>query len=92
MRTLIALTALLTLASPYAARGQAVTGQIEGWIFDQQTGEKLWQQRLPTSAHATPMTYRLGKEGRQFVVIAAGGHGILGTPPGDALMAFALPE
>ncbi len=60
--------------------------------FDQTTGEKLWEQRLPTSAHATPMTYRLGADARQFVVIAAGGHGILGTPPGDALMAFALPE
>ena len=60
--------------------------------FDQRTGEKLWQQRLPTAAHATPMTYRVRADGRQFVVVAAGGHGILGTPPGDALMAFALPE
>jgi glucose dehydrogenase len=38
------------------------------------------------------MTYRLTPTGRQFVVIAAGGHGILGTPPSDALMAYALPE
>ncbi len=60
--------------------------------FDQATGENLWERRLPTAAHATPMTYRLREDGRQFVVIAAGGHGILGTPPGDALMAFALPE
>lgn len=60
--------------------------------FDQRTGENLWERRLPTSAHATPMTYRLNENGRQFVVVAAGGHGILGTPPGDALMAFALPD
>jgi len=60
--------------------------------FDPATGRKLWEHRLPTAAHATPMTYRLRKESRQFVVVAAGGHGILGTPPGDALMAFALPE
>jgi quinoprotein glucose dehydrogenase len=37
------------------------------------------------------MTYRLREDGRQYVVIAAGGHGLLGTPPSDALVAFALP-
>ncbi|HEU4427363.1 MAG TPA: PQQ-binding-like beta-propeller repeat protein, partial [Myxococcota bacterium] len=60
--------------------------------FSTETGEELWKTRLPTAAHATPMTYRLTPTGRQFVVIAAGGHGILGTPPNDALMAFALPD
>ncbi len=60
--------------------------------FDVETGEELWKGRLPTAAHATPMTYRLGEDARQYVVIAAGGHGILGTPPGDALIAFALPD
>jgi quinoprotein glucose dehydrogenase len=59
--------------------------------FDLETGRELWKARLPTAAHATPMTYRLRPDGRQYVVIAAGGHGILGTPPGDALLAFALP-
>lgn len=59
--------------------------------FDTATGEELWKGRLPTAGHATPMTYRLRPDGRQFVVIAAGGHGLLGTPPGDALVAFALP-
>ena len=39
----------------------------------------------------TPMTYRLSPEGNQFVVIAAGGHGRLGTTLGDYLVAFALP-
>jgi quinoprotein glucose dehydrogenase len=59
--------------------------------FDVATGEELWRGRLPTAAHATPMTYRLREDGRQYVVVAAGGHGLLGTPPGDALLAFALP-
>ena len=45
-----------------------------------------------TSFQATPMTYRLRKNGRQFVVIAAGGHGSLGTTIGDSVAAFALPE
>ncbi len=60
--------------------------------FSTETGEELWKTRLPTAAHSTPMTYRLRPDGRQYVVIAAGGHGILGTPPNDALMAFALPD
>jgi quinoprotein glucose dehydrogenase len=60
--------------------------------FDVETGDELWRARLPTAAHATPMTYRLRPEGRQYVVIAAGGHGLLGTPPGDALIAFALAD
>ena len=59
--------------------------------FDLSNGKELWRGRLPTAAQSTPMTYRLGQNGRQFVVIAAGGHGLLGTPPGDALVAFSLP-
>jgi quinoprotein glucose dehydrogenase len=59
--------------------------------FDVETGHELWRGRLPTAGHATPMTYRLRPDSHQYVVIAAGGHGILGTPPSDALIAFALP-
>lgn len=57
--------------------------------FDERTGKRLWQARLPAGGQATPMTYEAG--GRQYVVIAAGGHGGLGTKPGDDLMAYALP-
>jgi len=60
--------------------------------FDTGTGEELWKGRLPYSGHATPMTYRLRPDGRQFVVIAAGGHMLFGKEPGDALVAFALPD
>ena len=52
----------------------------------------LWKARLPAGGQATPMTYRLRPDGRQFVVIAAGGHGTLGTTPGDELLAFRLPD
>ena len=38
------------------------------------------------------MTYRVGPEGRQYVVIAAGGHFPLGSPSDDAIIAYALPE
>jgi quinoprotein glucose dehydrogenase len=58
--------------------------------FDIETGEELWKGRLPAGGQATPMTYAL--EGRQYVVIVAGGHGGLGTTPGDYVVAFSLPN
>jgi quinoprotein glucose dehydrogenase len=57
--------------------------------FDIQTGRELWKGRLPAGGQATPMSYEIG--GRQFVVIAAGGHGGLKTKQGDYVVAFALP-
>jgi len=56
--------------------------------FDLATGDKLWEARLPAFGMATPMTYESG--GKQYVVIAAGGHGALGGW-GDSVVAFALP-
>lgn len=62
--------------------------------FDVETGRVLWEGALPTDALSTPMTYRA--DGRQYVVVAAGGHDRLralsGAPLGDHLVAFALPE
>jgi hypothetical protein len=60
--------------------------------FDLETGEELWKGRLPAGGQATPMTYRSTDDGRQFVVIAAGGHGRLDTDIGDSVVAFALPD
>lgn len=57
--------------------------------FDLDTGRELWKGRLPAGGQATPMSYQAN--GRQFVVIAAGGHGALGTTRGDYVVAFALP-
>jgi quinoprotein glucose dehydrogenase len=58
--------------------------------FDADSGRELWQGRLPAGGQATPMSYEW--EGRQYVVIAAGGHGALGTVQGDYVVAFALPR
>ena len=58
--------------------------------FDVETGAELWKARLPTAATATPMTYEW--KGRQYVAIFAGGYSNIDTPPGDELIAFALPE
>ncbi len=60
--------------------------------FDTDTGEELWKGRLPTSGHGLPITYQLSESGKQYVVIAAGGHAAMGTPPGDYLIAFTLPD
>jgi quinoprotein glucose dehydrogenase len=57
--------------------------------FDSQTGKELWQFELPAGGQATPITYTF--KGKQYVAIAAGGHGKLGTKQGDSVLAFALP-
>jgi quinoprotein glucose dehydrogenase len=59
--------------------------------FDVETGKELWSAGLPAGGQATPMTFQLGPQRKQFVVIAAGGHAILRTLMGDSVVAFALP-
>ena len=56
--------------------------------FDKSTGKLLWQFKLDAGGYATPCTYMV--KGRQYVVIAAGGGGKLGTRSGDSYIAFAL--
>ncbi|QBR03083.1 glucose/quinate/shikimate family membrane-bound PQQ-dependent dehydrogenase [Paraburkholderia pallida] len=58
--------------------------------FDVNTGKEIWRARLPAGGQATPMTYSV--DGRQYVVIAAGGHGSFGTKLGDYVIAYALPQ
>jgi quinoprotein glucose dehydrogenase len=58
--------------------------------FDKYTGKVLWEHKLPAGGYATPSTYSIG--GRQYVVIAAGGGGKLGTKYGDSVLAFRLPK
>lgn len=57
--------------------------------FDIETGKELWKAELPASAQAAPMTYQV--EGKQYLVICAGGHGKLGTKMGDYVVALTLP-
>lgn len=58
--------------------------------IDLRTGETLWEDALPAGGQATPMTYAV--DGRQYVVVMAGGHHFMETPIGDELIAYALPE
>ena len=60
--------------------------------YDVRTGAELWKGRLPAGGNATPMSYWSAKSGRQFVVIAAGGHGGILSGYSDQLIAFALPR
>jgi len=59
--------------------------------YDEATGREVWSAELPAGVHAMPMTYTTAS-GRQYVVVAAGGHRELHDPPGDYVVAFALPD
>jgi quinoprotein glucose dehydrogenase len=58
--------------------------------YDISAGRELWRARLPVGAQATPLSY-VARDGRQMIVIAAGGHVGLNTRLGDSILAFALP-
>jgi quinoprotein glucose dehydrogenase len=70
-----------------------LSGTLDQYVrgYDVGNGKELWRSRLPAGGQATPMTYR-GSDGRQYVVVAAGGHGSLGTRTGDHVIAYALPK
>lgn len=69
------------------------SGALDNYVraYDVRTGRQLWEDRLPAGGQATPMSYT-GGDGRQYVLVAAGGHGSTGTKPGDAVRAYALPS
>jgi len=58
--------------------------------IDIKTGEILWSDVLPAGGQATPIVYE--QDGREYLVIMAGGHHFMMTPPGDSLIAYALPS
>ena len=85
----------ISLGGPIVTAGGLIfmAGTLDSAIraFDVTSGEELWKGALPTSARATPMTFR-GPNGKQYLVISAGGHGIREAGPlGDSLVAFSLP-
>jgi len=69
-----------------------IAGTSDNFIraFDVADGKELWKERLPAGGQANPMTYRLKADGKQYVVIAAGGHAMMGTKQGDSLIAYTL--
>jgi quinoprotein glucose dehydrogenase len=86
-------TGSINLGGPMITAGGLVftSAAMDNYLraFDSETGKELWKVQLPAGGQATPMTYTL--TGKQYVVIAAGGHGKLGTKQGDYVLAFTLP-
>jgi quinoprotein glucose dehydrogenase len=86
-------TGTINLGGPMVTAGglvfTAAAGDSYLRAFDADTGKELWKFELPAGGQATPVTYTLG--GKQYVVIAAGGHGKLDTKQGDYVLAFTLP-
>lgn len=70
-----------------------LSGTVDYFVrgYDLRDGSEVWRARLPAGGQATPMTY-LGEDGRQYLLVIAGGHGSLGTKAGDAVIAYALPR
>ncbi len=68
----------------------AATADEKFRAFEKSRGKLLWEYQLPAGGYATPTTYM--QDGRQYVVIVAGGGGKNGTRSGDYVMAFALPR
>lgn len=69
-----------------------LSGTLDDYLraYDVTDGTELWRGRLPAGGQATPVSY-VGRDGRQYIVVAAGGHGSLGTKAGDSVVAYALP-
>jgi len=82
----------ITLGGPMATAGGLVftAAALDPHFraFDSDTGKELWTVELPASAQSTPMTYQWN--GKQYIVICAGGHGKMKSKMGDAVVAFAL--
>lgn len=70
-----------------------LSGTLDYYVrgYDLKTGKEIWRDRLPAGGQATPATY-LGSDGRQYLVVVAGGHGSTNTAPGDSIIAYALPK
>jgi quinoprotein glucose dehydrogenase len=87
-------TGMVNLGGPITTAGGLIFigATLDAYVraFDVETGKQLWKFKLPAGGKATPMTY-LGADGRQYVVIAAGGDGKV-WGKADSIMAFALPK
>ena len=69
-----------------------LSGTVDYYVrgYDLANGHEIWRARLPAGGQSTPATY-LGRDGRQYLVVVAGGHRYTGTKTGDSVIAYALP-
>ena len=79
--------------SPLVTAGGVVfySGALDDYLraYDETSGRELWRARLPGGGQATPMTYRA--DGKQYVVVSAGGHGAAKTDLSDEFVAYSIP-
>ncbi len=83
----------LTKQADLTAGGVAfLSGTVDYYVrgYDLANGREIWKARLPAGGQSTPATY-LGRDGRQYLVVVAGGHRYTGTKTGDSVIAYALP-
>ncbi len=68
-----------------------LSGTMDYYIraYDLKTGAEIWRDRLPAGGQATPSTY-LGADGKQYLIVVAGGHGSTNTKAGDSIIAYRL--
>lgn len=87
-------TGVPMLGAPVTTAGNIffIAATLDNYIraYSVRTGELLWQARLPAGGQATPMTYEV--DGKQYLVINAGGHGSFGSTMGDYIIAYKLPD
>ena len=78
--------------SPLVTAGGVIfySGSLDNYLraYEETSGRELWRARLPGGGQATPMTYRAN--GKQYVVVSAGGHGAAGTDLSDAFVAYSI--
>ena len=60
-------------------------------VHDLRTGVRIATFDLPAGLHAGPISYKLAPDHKQYLVVAPGGHAVVGSPPGDAVIAYTLP-
>lgn len=82
------------IGGPIATAGGLafLSGTVDYYVrgYDLANGHELWRARLPAGGQSTPATY-MGRDGRQYLVVVAGGHRYTGTKTGDSVIAYALP-
>ena len=78
----------ITTAGDLVFIGATIDGRFRA--FDARNGKELWSEKLDAPAHSIPSTY-MGRDGKQYVVVSAGGGGFLQSPTADTVVAFTLP-
>ena len=88
-------TGAINLGGPIATAGGLIfigaTMDSRFRAFDSRTGKEIWTTKIDASSRTTPITYQ-GQDGRQYVVITAGGGDTIDSTSSDSVIAFALPS